>query len=733
MKNLDFQEKIDRSKERMICPEQALGLGLLQQSNITNSGSRKILSETQRQQIMPLMRPERQIVGTGYEEKIGDLSSSIHQADQDYRVIARISKFSFAQMHHYWLILVNDQTKTMKMEERISYRHITESYGYLNDNRYLDSLQPGDIIPKDQIIRKSLSYDDDMNRCDGKNLNLLYCCLDKNMEDSIIISDDVGDVELVSPLINPVQFMINENIIPVNIYGNDEIYKSIPDIGQRVRDDGILVDLRVQMADDSPFTESNERLKQILPTDDTRKLSGIVLDIDVECNNVERLRNDPYAEQYLMYYEEQLRVDRELLAAVTPYLANGYSNEDDYDLQEMIGLAKMELNESKYVEKNNKPFSYMQVKLTVLKELPMGVGDKMTNMYGAKGVVSHKIPKELMPYTESGERVQVIMNAGGMCGRENVAQSGELSYTYIGKKIIEYIKQYDVDVEEALQMIIDYYGFVAPLQKKELEQLSEEWDMEEKQFYVNSVLEDGHIDVRAKPVTEAFDIFKLQAMYKRFHFIKQEKIFVPMKNSNGEYRFVEARRPVVMSKQYFWRLKQFAEEKFSATSLSSTNIRNQNTKSKASKNFKEVHSDTPIRAGNMEIDQLSSHIGAEVIVANLMIHSVSPHARRLTEQFYTHDPYNTDIMLDEESRNRSAEEVETYFKTCGIRMKFCKVKRRTVRPLAQNPFQPIGVTRPEARSPFQIIKEAGFDFVKAFEQIQENEKHILRESPFYYF
>ena len=30
MKNLDFQEKIDRSKERMICPEQALGLGLLQ-------------------------------------------------------------------------------------------------------------------------------------------------------------------------------------------------------------------------------------------------------------------------------------------------------------------------------------------------------------------------------------------------------------------------------------------------------------------------------------------------------------------------------------------------------------------------------------------------------------------------------------------------------------------------------------------------------------------------------
>ena len=54
-------------------------------------------------------------------------------------------------------------------------------------------------------------------------------------------------------------------------------------------------------------------------------------------------------------------------------------------------------------------------------------------------------------------------------------------------------------------------------------------------------------------------------------------------------------------------VKQYAEEKFMATNLSSTNIRNENTKSKASREFRELHSNTPIRFGNMEkLSQLHS-------------------------------------------------------------------------------------------------------------------------------
>jgi hypothetical protein len=46
-------------------------------------------------------------------------------------------------------------------------------------------------------------------------------------------------------------------------------------------------------------------------------------------------------------------------------------------------------------------------------------------------------------------------------------------------------------------------------------------------------------------------------------------------------------------------VKQFAEEKFSATSLSATNVKGTNTKSKAAKNCNELYSNTPIRFGKL--------------------------------------------------------------------------------------------------------------------------------------
>ena len=46
-------------------------------------------------------------------------------------------------------------------------------------------------------------------------------------------------------------------------------------------------------------------------------------------------------------------------------------------------------------------------------------------------------------------------------------------------------------------------------------------------------------------------------------------------------------------------VKQYAEEKFSATSLSATNIRNENTKSRVKKDFRELYPNTPIRFGKL--------------------------------------------------------------------------------------------------------------------------------------
>ena len=74
----------------------------------------------------------------------------------------------------------------------------------------------------------------------------------------------------------------------------------------------------------------------------------------------------------------------------------------------------------------------------------------------------------------------------------------------------------------------------------------------------------------------------------------------------------------------------------------------------------------------MEIDDLS-HLGMEHVINILMIHSVSPHARRLCEKMLTGDPFDVDIRLDDESTNRNVEILNTYFKAKGIKLTFEKI------------------------------------------------------------
>jgi hypothetical protein len=78
---------------------------------------------------------------------------------------------------------------------------------------------------------------------------------------------------LKSPLIKPVQITINENNIPVNLYGDDNVYKCIPDIGEEIKD-SILIALRREKKEEMVFTEAVERLRKPMMSDDKKLLTN---------------------------------------------------------------------------------------------------------------------------------------------------------------------------------------------------------------------------------------------------------------------------------------------------------------------------------------------------------------------------------------------------------------------------------------------------------------------------
>lgn len=667
--NLTLLDDLTRAQANLDFPEQMLGKTLDQPCTPSDSGARKILYSIQKEHVVPVKNAERPIYSTGYENRFGDESSSIIESPEDQAVFAIIPKYNFAPQQEYTILAVSRDGRTCRLYKRISYEHTTENHGYTYNNSYMDALYTGAAIPKDTVIRRSNNYDNYGNRTDGVNAYCIYISTTKNTEDSIIMSETAATVKFVTPVINKITIICNNNDIPLNLQGGEDgRYKVIPDIGEFTKK-GILYAQRRQDKEYEYFVESSEHMKQLMMSDDKYIVTGQVIDVDVYSNNPQLLQESPRYEQIYKYYQENQRYNSELINAVNQIITQYPGIEFDYDAQKEIFLAKSILAGKQY--DNDKVFNNTIIELTLLQDKPVGVGDKMTDRNGAKGVVSFILPDDIMPKDQWGNVCDFIVNKSGCVGRENPAQLMEGECNYKNENLIRYIRQSNIPLDQAVEMLLSFLAITAPDQCEKLSDYFRCLDEDQLSIFLDSILMDGLVDTSTRPIQDNMSLDKLEQLCDTFPWIQMKKVFMPIQDSMGNYRMVPSFRPIIFAKKYFYRLKQYSEEKFSVTSLSSTNVKNLNTKSKANKYYKAPHSNTPIAMGTMEIDD-TSHLGMEYVISILMIHSVSPQARRLCEQMITGDPFRINIKLDDESTNRNVEIVNAYLKTKGEQLVFTK-------------------------------------------------------------
>ena len=714
MKNNDDKSYIEQQAERIVQMDHSLGKGLLMPFNNNNSGQRKILAGIQTEHSLCLFHPEPANIQTGYENRYGDRSASIKENEGNVVIRAKIEKFESVPGHHYYLIVTDDEDMSISIIERVSYRHNTESYGYMINNDIIDSYRIGDTIPDGEIISKSSAFDQYQNDCMGVNLLVGYIAKDDSMEDAIIISE-TGAKKLASPLIKEVRCVINDNDIILNLMGDDEHIKSFADIGEEVRN-GILLATRREKNEDCLFMQSKNKLREILMYDITFMVEGRVIDIDIHCNTPEKLYKKTNS-QLLYYYENKIRYTRELVDIVDELKSMGYKEKGD--LERIYFISKQELGNCQYIDKG-KTFSGTEIRFIILEESVPNKGDKITNRYGGKGVISKVVPDNLMPAIEgSNKRLELILNSSTCTNRLNDGQLKEMELNFISSEILRFIATSGITVDEAYKEILDFIRMCSPNQALVLENLLDNWNMEQRKMYLYSMIEYDAIVLSMEPITESITTDKLGEIYDRFPYVDKRYLYVPIKGSAGRWRMIKSRRPVVCGKLYIYRLKQYAEDKFSVTSLSSTNIRNQNSRSKASKNFKSIHQNTPIRFGEMEHGDLT-HISIELVKEMMMLYSSSPHGRLLMQKLYTDDPYNVDIKLDEKSIDRSAEIVNVRFKTMGLRLNFKKVPRNYKNPIERFPLYHESKPLPVFMHIFK--DEKGYDFMKDFKKQLKNEE-----------
>jgi len=652
--------------------EQMIGVGLNMPFENANSAARKNMYASQYQQHVCLIEPEVPHLGTGYENIFGQHASSFVEADRDWQVVARIEKYESRPGHHYYLIVV-DKDNNMDIIERVSYSHNTETYGFLHDNTLLDTHGVGSVIPKGSTISKSKSFDEEDNYMPGKNLRVAYIADPYNTEDAIELSKSAA-WKLRRPELKIITILINDNDIPLNLYGDGNTYKILPDIGEDVKD-GILCGTRTERNDESFFTQSVDRLKMVMINDTTFKSKGTVVDISVYCNkDISHTNNGIYEGQLAYYAADFKRFCQEFVDVMHKYIQNSDYNKS-YNLEKMYCYCKDILSGKQYFKDNI--FSNIVLEVVLFKESPVEKGDKMTSRHGGKGVVSRVRDDELMPLVHgTDKRLDVIWNQSTCVNRENLGQLFEVSVNFISENIVDEIKHGSMDVIGCVETIYEFYNELSPTFAdffKECTQQSLYYygETEAMDDIMSFFTEDGEgLYVMLEPISESVTFNDLVNLYKKYPEITPVFLDVPIVGSRGQIRYVCSQKPSIVAKQYIYRMKQNAEEKHSATALSATNVRNLNSKSKASKMYIRIHPNTPIRFGEME-GNIFRAMGAEIDVMNMMLYSNSPVGRRDAKQMLT--SYTFNVQLSEDAKSRSAEILNAYIKAMGYVFVFEKI------------------------------------------------------------
>jgi hypothetical protein len=184
---------------------------------------------------------------TGMEFEFGKYTLNV-KAEEDIVVLKTIQRYR--ETIDKDSIKVNPQTAVIYEEKGTNRIGIMQLQKFCSYHQYfgfqykekspLMSMYRGSEIPKGTVLLDSPAIDDDGNYMYGAELNIAFMSHPSVSEDGIMISRDVLDrFKFKTYETRVVEW--GSKRFALNLYGNVDNYKPFPNIGEYVRDDGLLM------------------------------------------------------------------------------------------------------------------------------------------------------------------------------------------------------------------------------------------------------------------------------------------------------------------------------------------------------------------------------------------------------------------------------------------------------------------------------------------------------------
>ncbi len=462
-----------------------------------DDANRALMGANMQRQAVPVLRPEKAVVGTGIERVAAVDSGTVVTANRggvvDYVDAMRV------------VVRVND-AEAFAGEVGVDIYNLIK-YQRSNQNTNIHQrpiVKTGDLIAKGDVIADGASTDLGELAL-GQNMLIAFMPWNGyNFEDSILISERVVSEDRYTSIhIEELVVMARDTKL-----GAEEITRDIPNLAEtqlnRLDDSGIIyVGAEVSPGDtlvgkvtpkgETTLTPEEKLLRAIFgeKASDVKDTSlrvdqgsqGTVIDVQVFTR--EGIPRDKRAQQIIddelkrfrLDLNDQLRiVEADAFARIEKMIVGKKANGGPQKLAKGASIDKAYLDElDKHYWFDIRPadddvaaqlesvknslaqtrhsfdlaFEEKRKKLTQGDELPAGVlkmvkvyiavkrrlqpGDKMAGRHGNKGVVSKIVPVEDMPYMADGTPADIVLNPLGVPSRMNVGQVLEVHLGWAAK------------------------------------------------------------------------------------------------------------------------------------------------------------------------------------------------------------------------------------------------------------------------------------------------------------
>ena len=572
-----------------------LGISALTFPSMNNS-MRSNMFTSHINQFLNLEHGEHPLIFTTAENVAGKHSNSYYRTKSNkvvYRKIAKFEEILDGPPIIYKLFLYDEKTHTYDVITRNECTDLTENFGYNINNEVIDSLDEGDDIKKGTVLYKSKSYDEHMNYGYGMNVTTMYTLDPYTSEDAAVVSESLAKY-MTSIETEHIEIKLNDNDFLLNLFGDKDHYKTIPDVGDVVEGKNIIAAIRRLFNNQVLYDFRKDNLSRIMSGDNKYYVDKKyeVIDITIFSNN-EEIKDTSFTEQINRYLRSQNHYYKEIHKTCKEIIKSGenYTRDIDY-LYKRSG--EMIDTEKKW-RVNDSEFSNMMIRITIRKVCELTKGQKITGRAGNKSVVAVIRPDSAMPYTKDGRRVHLLLNILAVINRTTGSPIMEEFTTSICWKIrqkMATLPTLELKAQLGFELIKDFN----PEQHKKFYGIYQKLKTEEeKKEFVESMIIDG-IYLHEKPMyADTYLFHRLSHIMEKYDWLLKDDVYI-----NKWGRRIKCLRKQFVGQMYILKLKQSDRRGYSSRNTGAIDITGLPTRRYKSRSHLEQTSSTAIRFGEFE-------------------------------------------------------------------------------------------------------------------------------------